>query len=205
MFTRQGLRLAWRETRPYFAISIVLFFAGLVVGVTTEGRIGFLDQQLSGIKSISDSIRDSDNPELTGFVLIVLNNLRASLLVMGLGVIAGIMPVFALVSNGLVVGYVLARLSADGGNVWLLVVKGLLPHAVFELTAVFLASAFGIRFGMTLIKGIIGSVSGTAKTDPWQPFVRTATGAVPAVIVVIALLVFAAVVESTFTSWLVST
>lgn len=181
--------------------SLILFFAGLVIGGTPGAPSEFLDQQMAGLQAIASSIGGSDNPEMTGFMLITWNNIRVSLLVMGLGLIAGIMPLFVLVTNGMIVGYLLSKISATGENVLLVVLKGLLPHAIFELSAVFLACAFGIRFGMTLIKGIFGSAFGTK--EPWAPFVRTATGAVPAVIAVVAFLLIGALVESTITYWLV--
>ncbi len=134
------------------------------------------------------------------FLLITANNIFASLMAMGMGIIAGIMPIYTLVANGMVLGYLLSQFSESGENMFMLIVKGLLPHGILELPAVFLACAFGIRFGMTLIRGVFGSAFG--KKEPWQPFVRTATGALPAIIVVVVLLLLGAVVESTVTFWL---
>ncbi|TVX95602.1 stage II sporulation protein M [Cohnella terricola] len=200
MFSRQGLLQTWKEIRPYFIFSAMLFFAGVVIGGTSGAPADFLEQQIKGVKAISDSIVKSETPEWTAFLLITANNIFSTLMVMGLGIIAGIMPLVMLVSNGMILGYMLSILSDKGENMFLLIVKGILPHGIFELTAVFLACAFGLRFGMTLIKGIFGSAFG--KKEPWQPFVRTATGAVPALIVVVVLLLLAAAVESTITLWL---
>lgn len=200
MFTRAGLLLTWKEIRPYFIFSIILFFAGMVIGGTPNAPTEYLEQQMKGLEGISNSIRTSDNPEWTAFLLITANNILKTIMAMGFGIVAGLMPISMLVLNGMILGYLLSGFSASGENVFMLVVKGLLPHGILELSAVFLACAFGIRFGLTLLGGIFGSAFG--RKEPWQPFVRTATGAVPALIVIVVFLLLGAVVESTITYWL---
>jgi stage II sporulation protein M len=202
MFTRQGLRQSWEGTRPYFIFSVILFFAGVVVGGSTSSPTEWLDQQLVGIKEIAETVNESSTPQLTMFMLIVKNNIYASIMAMGIGVVGGIMPIFMLILNGMVLGHMFDGLGDAGQNVWLLLVKGILPHGILELSAVFLACAVGIRFGLTFIKGVWGSLLGKSKS--WHSFVQTAVSAVPAIILVIGLLVIAAVVESTISYWLMS-
>ncbi|WP_256762372.1 stage II sporulation protein M [Cohnella sp. WQ 127256] len=202
MFSRKRLHQTWKEIRPYFIFSVILFFAGMVIGGTPNAPTEFLEQQINGVRSIAEKIDESKSPEFTAFLLITVNNVFNVLLAMVLGIIAGIMPIIMLVSNGMILGFLIDGFAARGMNVWELVFKGLLPHGILELSAVFLACAFGMRFGITLIKGIFGSALG--KSKPWHPFVRTATGAVPAVIAIVVLLLLGAVVESTITLWLMS-
>jgi stage II sporulation protein M len=172
------------------------------VGGSPSSPTEWLSQQLKGLEEIANSVKNSDNPELTMFKLIAANNIFVSILAMALGIVGGIFPVFMLVTNGMVLGYVLDGIAQEGHNVWLLIAKSLLPHGIIELIAVFLACAFGLRFGLTLIKGVLGSILGKEKS--WQPFVRTAIGSIPALILITVMLVIAAVVESTITYWLVS-
>jgi len=202
MFSRQGLLESWKEIKPYFIFSIILFLAGAVIGGSPNAPVELLQQQLKGLEGLVKQINESDNPGLASFFIILKNNVLNTILVMGMGIIAGIMPVFMLVINGMVLGYMMSLASSDGVNVWLLFVKGILPHGIFELSAVFLACAFGMRFGVTLFKGILGT--GMGKQQAWQPFVRTAKGAVPAIIIVAVLLLIGAIVESTISSWLMS-
>jgi stage II sporulation protein M len=202
MFSRQGLLQSWTDIRPYFIFAVILFFAGIVIGGSNSAPVDFLKSQLQGISHIADAARKSDRPELTMFLIIAANNVFKSIMVMGLGIVAGIIPIIFLITNGLILGFLLSGIADHGQNVWLLIVKGLLPHGILELSALFLASAIGIRFGITLIKGIAGSALG--KSNAWQPFVRTASGSVPALILVTVVLVIAAIVESTFTYWLMS-
>jgi stage II sporulation protein M len=202
MFSRQGLLQSWIEVRSYFIFAVILFFAGIVIGGSHSAPVDFLDSQLQGISQIANIAKKSDTPELSMFLLIAANNVFKSILVMALGIVAGILPIIMLVTNGLILGYLLSGIADSGQNVWMLIIKGLLPHGVLELSALFLACAFGIRFGMTLIKGIAGSALG--KSNSWQPFVRTAIGSVPALILVTLVLIIAAIVESTITYWLMS-
>jgi stage II sporulation protein M len=202
MFTRQGLLQSWKEVRPYVIFSVILFFAGIVVGGSPNSPAEWLNQQLQGISQISKIVEKSDNPQLTLFMLIAANNIFKSIMAMGLGIIGGIFPIFMIVTNGMIIGYLLGGMAEEGNNVWLLIIKGLLPHGIVELSAIFLACGFGMRFGVTLFKGIAGSTLGKEKS--WQPFVRTAIGSVPALIVVTVMLIIAAVVESTVTYWLMS-
>lgn len=200
MFTRQSLVQTWKEIRPYFIFSIILFFAGVVVGGSDSAPADWLNQQLKGIGQIAESVNESNNPQLTMFRLVAVNNILISFMAMGLGIIAGIFPVFTLIMNGMVFGYLFGAIADEGHNVWMIIVKSVLPHGIIELSAVFLACAFGLRYGMTLLKGILGSMLG--KENAWQPFVRTAIGSVPALILIAVLLIVAAVVESTISYWL---
>lgn len=200
MFSRQGLLQTWREVRGYFIFAGLLFFASAFVGGATDTQVGWLNGQLEQFDQIKQTVEDSDNPEKTMFFIIFGKNLLASVLAMGFGIIGAIMPIAVLIINGMLIGYVLRLVSWSDQNVWEAVVKGLLPHGILELCAVFLACAFGIRFGFTFIRGIARSLTG--KDEPWKPFVRTAIGTVPGFIAIVILLLFAAIVESTVTYWL---
>lgn len=202
MFSRQALARSWHEIRPYLIFSVLLFFAGIVAGGTPNSSMDWLRGQLETIGKLAEQARGSDNPQTAFFWLILVNNISTSAMAIYMGILAGIFPLIMLVTNGMVLGYLFGGLADQGENVWLLVLKGILPHGIFELPALFLACAFGIRLGLTLLKGIFGSVFG--KSEPWGAFIRTAAGSVPALIVVSVLLLLSAVIESTVTFWLMS-
>ncbi|MBO9599996.1 MAG: stage II sporulation protein M [Cohnella sp.] len=202
MFSRQGLLRTWKETRRYFIFACLLFFASAFVGAAVDSQVDWLNGQLAQFDNIKEKIDGSDTPERTMFFILFGKNLLASVMAMGFGIMGGIMPIISLVVNGVLVGYVLRLISWNDQNVWLAIVKGILPHGIFELSAVFLACAFGIRFGLTFIRGISRSLTG--KDEPWKPFARTAIGAVPGLMAIVVLLLIAALVESTVTYWLAS-
>lgn len=202
MFSRQGLLQTWKDVRGYFVFASILFFASMFVGGSEGAPVDWMERQLEEMSKQVSSAVGTENPEREMFFFIIGKNLLASAIAIGFGIIGAIVPITVLVSNGMIMGYVLQATAERGYNVWEVIFKALLPHAVIELTAVFLACAFGIRFGLTFIRGIGRSLTG--KDQPWQPFVRTAIGAVPGIVTIFVLLVLAAAVESTITYWLVS-
>jgi stage II sporulation protein M len=202
MFTRQALVRSWKEIRPYVIFSTLLFFAGIIVGGAPNSSTDWLSGQLQGISDLAEQTRKADNPQLAFFWLILLNNLTKSVMAMYLGIVAGVLPLIMLVTNGMIIGFLFGGMADQGENVWLLVVKGILPHGILELPALFLACGFGIRLGLTLLKGIFGTALG--KSEPWGAFNRTAAGTVPALMLVAVMLLLAAAIESTITFWLVA-
>jgi stage II sporulation protein M len=97
----------------------------------------------------------------------------------------------------MVIGFLFGGLADQGQNVWPIILKGILPHGILELPALFLACGFGIRLGFTALKGIFGSAFG--KKEAWGAFVRTIYIAIPAALLIAVMLVVAALIESTIT------
>ena len=202
MFARSALAQYWADIRPYFAFSSILFFASMVVGGSSV-ESGFLERQAEALRALGDMVGQAENPQLFLFLIILVNNVFKVIFTMYAGVMVCIWPLFMLVANGTFLGYFLIDQAGGAGlNPWLLFAVGILPHGIFELTAIFLACAIGMRFGVMLLRGIFGSLAG--RPDPWRGFVRTAFASVPVAILIAVLLLTAAVVESTVTVWLVA-
>lgn len=202
MFSRHVLAASWRDVRPYFIFSAILFFAAMVVGGTPSGATDFIKDQVRSMAELAQQTEAADNPQLAFFWVIFKKNLLACIMTMYLGIGAGIFPLFTMALNGMVIGFLFGSTSVDGHQVWLLVLKGILPHGILELPALFLAAGFGMMLGVGVLKGVFGSLFG--KTDPWRLFVRSILGSVPALAVLIVLLFLAAIVESTVTYSLMS-
>lgn len=203
-------RLIWghfKQMNPYIAFGTILFFAGMVIGGINPAFHAFLNEQMKGLEQIASKIDASDNPQWTMFVLIFMNNAIKSIVIMYLGVFLGILPVFFLVVNGMLIGYLL-KASAElhgGGFVFELVVKGLLPHGILEIPAIIIACAYGMRFGVLILKAgrsfLFGrSQEGTTGAELKQFVIRT----VPVMVILTITLLIAAVIESTITLWLVT-
>ncbi|OMF23710.1 hypothetical protein BK133_23670 [Paenibacillus sp. FSL H8-0548] len=203
-------RLVWehfKQMNHYIAFGSILFFAGMVIGGTNPAFKAFLDAQLSGIAELVSKIDESSNPTLSMIKLIFLNNAIKSIVVIYLGAFLGILPFFFLVVNGMVIGYLL-KASAElhgGAYVFELIVKGLLPHGILEIPAIIIACAYGLRFGVLVLKAVGASLFGRSKegsagTDIKEFVIRT----VPVVIILTITLLIAAIIESTFTMWLVT-
>lgn len=201
-------RLIWdhfKQMNPYIAFGFILFFAGMVIGGTNPVFKSFLDEQMKGLGKLADRISESSNPTMTMIVFIFLNNAIKSILVMYLGALFGILPFFFLVVNGMLVGYLLKHVAElnGGGYVMELILKGLLPHGILEIPAIIIACAYGMRFGVLVLKGggsFIFARSMTAGIGKeLEGFVvRT----VPVMVILTITLLIASIIESTITTWL---
>ncbi len=87
------------------------------------------------------------NPPLITALLVFLNNFVAMVQMLFLGVLAGLSPLATLFLNGYLLGAVAALFKAEGSPVLLMLVAGILPHGLFELSALFLCGAFGLKLG----------------------------------------------------------
>ena len=86
------------------------------------------------------------------FFTLLLHNVMATIFVLVSGVIVGIIPTFAIGSNGFVLGVVYRQVAeVDGYSKAALKV---LPHGVFELPALLIAASYGLWLGVTVVRRI---------------------------------------------------
>jgi len=175
--------------------AVLLFAAGVAAGWVSTGALAELvNQQLSGLREVSGNLQNSKHPQWSFFGFIFLNNSIKGVLIIYLGLLAGILPVLFLLVNGMVIGYLVHSLSSQGENLADLVVRGLLPHGMIEIPALIIACAYGIRMGSWVISGI------NPRRRAWG---REGEGvlrkSVTAAFWVVILLFAAAIIESTVT------
>jgi stage II sporulation protein M len=87
-------------------------------------------------------------------LVIYANNLRATGAMLAAGLLAGIVPALALFVNGAVVGVVMGlgeRLSPLAVSP-LTLALAILPHGIFEVPALWLAGAWGMRLGLSWLQ-----------------------------------------------------
>ncbi|GIP61162.1 stage II sporulation protein M [Paenibacillus woosongensis] len=189
--------------RKMLLVSLTLFVAGIVLGNVYSDYLGaMLKPQIHAIREVSGTLSQSSSPELSFFIFIFLNNAIKSLLVIGLGAFFGFMPVVFLVMNGMVLGYLVRETSAQGADMFELIVKGLLPHGIIEIPAILIAAAYGLQFGYLVLKslGELGARERHERSVKWGAYFRAAGTA--AFWITVALLI-AAIIESTITFHLV--
>ncbi|PWV94370.1 stage II sporulation protein M [Paenibacillus cellulosilyticus] len=197
--------LAWaahfRMMRSYFGISAVLFLAGIVTGITATGFSDFLDQQLKGIKDLSDIINQSSNPTLMGIVVIFFNNAIKAGMIVYLGFLFGIYPVIFIVLNGMVIGYLMHKyyVAEGAATMFEVLVKGILPHGIIEIPLIIIASAYGLRSGNIAIRWIGALFNGTKAKAMAQETERYVITTLPVVLGIVLLLLVASLIESTIT------
>jgi len=144
-------------------------------------------------------VRFSADAALLTTHFVLANNLRVVLASSLIGVFTfGVIPAVVPLVNSALVAFVLTRAAAAGQNPFTLLVAGVLPHGLFELTAVWLASILALRLGAAVLarppKMTMGEGWLLALADYLKAFV----------FVVVPLLVVAAVIETRLTPILLS-
>ena len=132
---------------------------------------------------------------------IFYNNVLKSVFMMFAGIVFAVLPVFFLVVNGMVIGFLFKVLSMANQDMVSFVVKGLLPHGIIEIPAILIAAAFGLRFGVLAIQRMIPSYRMRPDAMTFKLWSKkTWNGA----LWVTVMLFIGAIIESTITLWLVS-
>ena len=129
-----------KESKNFIYASMFLFFAAVIMGILFSNYLCILDEVLK------DIIEKTEGLHGIGMIIFIFNNnVQASFLALILGIAFGIFPVLTLFGNGLIIGYVIDKVSANAGiaELW-----RLLPHGIFEIHAVFISFGLGIRLGM---------------------------------------------------------
>ncbi len=121
------------------------------------------------------------------FFNILVQNVMATIFVLISGVIVGIIPVFAISSNGFGLG-VLYRQAAEASGYSKAALK-LLPFGVFEIPALLLAASYGLWLGVMVVRRMRGKESTPLRVRIEHAFRRYFT-------VVFPLLVVAAAIET---------
>lgn len=148
------------ESKDYVYIGMGFFFLSAIAGFYFSSQLGFIDEILRQILDRTSN--------LTGIDLILFifsNNASVSFAGLFFGIVLGIFPLINLAANGLVLGYVFAKVYAVSGisDFW-----RILPHGIFELPAIFISLGLGIRLGMAvfskpIIRELRYRISGSVK------------------------------------------
>ncbi|MFD1884032.1 stage II sporulation protein M [Paenibacillus wenxiniae] len=193
-----------KQNRSMLVVATILFVFGVIAGIIWSEPLGnYLTSQLEQLRSVSNQLKQGGNVQMNYFLFIFFNNAVKSILVLLFGFFIGIIPAFFLVMNGMIIGYLLHASSLQGANVTELIVKGLLPHGIIEIPAIIIASAYGLKFGKLMLDTITTwNKSGRQRLQSERrSFLRSI---IPASVWIVILLFVAAIIESTFTYWLMS-
>ncbi|RXZ82800.1 stage II sporulation protein M [Paenibacillaceae bacterium] len=200
MFSWRAIGNHFVEMRSYFVIALILLLAGMFVGASNEQLEAFLNSQLSGLEQFVKTADASSNPQLTMFFIIFFNNVIKCIVVMYLGALFGIIPILFIFVNGMVMGYLFNMIHTSGENLFLIIVKGILPHGIIEIPALIVACAYGLKFGTLGFRGIANLVRQVPGIG--LEYEKLAIRSVPITVILIVSLLAAAVIESTLTVWL---
>jgi len=166
--------------KNYIWFASILFFSialfGFMLPVFFQGQIVDL------IKELILKTEGLDTLNLIRFIFI--NNLKSSFFAMLLGIFFGFIPLVITVVNGYVLGFVMNKTVLSQGY---LVLWRLLPHGIFEIPAVLISVALGLKLGSFLF---------VSKNRNWREFWNWLKDCIRVfVFIVIPLLVIAGIIE----------
>lgn len=189
-----------RTSKHYLIAAALVFATGWAAGATGFGGMDRMaEQSAEGIGLIAEWMMSRDNPQLWMFLFIFLNNAVKAVLFVFMGAFLGLMPIYVLLLNGGMLGYVLQTASGPDMPGWELFVKGILPHGIVELPALIVACAYGIRFGFLLVRSLALALLPSRRSRAGAELLHFLTMLVPLTALLVLAMFAAAVIESTIT------
>lgn len=126
-----------------FMLMLILFIASAFL--TRLILIHYPQYVTKRIKELSSILGNESGIQWKEFIWIFLNNLRTSVFIVIVGLIPYLfLSVLMLIYNGYIIGLVIAEVEITRHNALLMILLGILPHGIFELTAIFYAASIGV-------------------------------------------------------------
>jgi stage II sporulation protein M len=137
-----------RAVRWYLLILTLVFAAAFPAGIYAP---------FSGGKEMAEALNAlaGQYVHMAGgalFLFILLNNVFASLLLLLLGLLAGVIPFLSVGFNGFVLGLIFRHAAEAVG--YEEAALNLVPHAVFEIPALLLTASYGVWLGVGVIRRV---------------------------------------------------
>lgn len=193
------LKYIWEDNKKYFYVACILMLAGGFIGFVQADKVEKIAvQMLAQLKDLVEKI-GSNNDALSVFWLIFSNNVTSAVLMMVFGIALAIPPIFGMVTNGILLGYLFQEMAESGHNIVLMFIVGILPHGIFELPAVIFAAGVGIRYGLLMIRGPLAIWTEKGRNELKSDWIHALKQFPYIVVSVILMLLVAAIVESVIT------
>lgn len=188
-FAMGGFPRLFRKTLPFTIAAALLFIlpalaAGISIFLAPQSARWLLPPDLQELIPLVEErelwidIPIDERPYASSFIM--QNNIRVSFLAFASGMTAGLMTVWVLILNGLILGG-LTGLTAHYGIGWELW-SFVIGHGVLELSVIFMAGGSGLMLGWALLRpGLLRRRD--ALTAAAQDAVKLLLGAVPLLVV----------------------
>lgn len=199
--TLRQLWLHFGTMKHYVIAAAFIFIAGIYLGYAEADKFQhLLNMQIDRLREVIEGFSQMQNRQWWMFLFIFFNNVTVSLLILYAGFFFGIVPIYFLLSNGLLLGY----LASSSDLQWGTFLKGVLPHGMIEIPTLILAGAFGIRFGFLVSENILMLPLSSRRAAASSKLICFLKLTLPLSLVIAVFLLAAAIIESTVTVWLVS-
>jgi stage II sporulation protein M len=169
-------------------ITFLLFFSTILIGWVGTAQHPEIGEQFMALfeKQVAGQVMGGTSLEISGKIF--ANNLEACLLLFLGGASFGILTIFIMSLNGIVIGAIMELVHEQ--HSFAFVAAAILPHGIFEIPGFVIAGALGVMFSQSLVNEYYGS--GDAAVDAQQLARRF-------VLLVLPLISIAAVVEAFIT------
>lgn len=158
-FILRGYPRLFRETFIYTLVAFLLFIIpALLVGFTIYADPSSATRLLpEGVHALIPIVEDKElwidipveeRPYASSFIM--TNNIRVSFIAFASGVSGGLLTVYVLVMNGLILGGLFGLTSHHGVGIDL--ANFVIGHGVIELSVIFMAGGSGLMLGWALLR-----------------------------------------------------
>lgn len=146
--------------RIWIIISACCFITGIIVGIINPVNISLTQEYLASLEKLSEILSPYT---FTMFLFIFLKNVSAILISFVFSPFLCLPPLFALIVNGWILGYV-SGFSVQQNSLGYLL-AGILPHGILEIPAFIIAEACALYFGANVLLGIFKKEHGRQIID----------------------------------------
>jgi len=131
------------EIKPQLVLILLLFSMGLLLGLRDISSLNnFLNEILN---AIAQPLKERSGFYL--FISILLQNLKASVVTIYSGIFFALMPMLSAVMNGIIIGALPTNPNVSRSLSSLELFICLIPHGIFEIPALLISLAMGIKLG----------------------------------------------------------
>jgi len=143
----------FKDKKPYIIFSALLFCCGFILGFYLfreypDYFLNNLDRLLGNILRVGREIRGRSPIYATS--MIFQNNIRALIIIIFGGILLGVIPLYVILLNGVLVGVMLG-INLYEGNTAAFFISAILPHGIFEIPAIIAGGAFGLKTGFNIL------------------------------------------------------
>jgi stage II sporulation protein M len=177
----------------WILVAVALFGIGMALGLTTP--VGVANLMAEDLAAIEELARILGPFQISTAIFIFMKNVTALLFSFLFSPLLCLVPILALMANGLLLSFVSAAVIQEKSLGVLL--AGLLPHGVFELPALIIGEAAALSFGTMAIIALISK----KRRNQLLPNLRQNSRYL---LVALALLLPAAIIETYITPLLLS-
>jgi len=144
-------------------ITFLLFFATLTVGWVGSLQNPEVGENLLKLfeKEVAGQMMGDDPFDMAARLFI--NNIQACILLFLGGASFGILTIFIMSLNGIVIGAIMEIIHKD--HSWTFIAAALIPHGIFEIPAFILAGALGILLAQSLIAEWYGGADASGEAQ----------------------------------------